>query len=59
MGMGGRWKGWSGETMILFGMYNILNGRNGGLDSAQRVIVEIRSFLLRRLGRNGGAPDQE
>ena len=38
MGRGGGWTGWYGETMILFGMYNIRNGRNGGLDSALRVM---------------------
>ena len=42
MGSGRGWTGGYGETMILFGMYNIRNGRNGGLDSALSVMSQSK-----------------
>ena len=32
----GGWTGEDGETVIRFGMYNIRNGRNSGVNSALR-----------------------
>ena len=54
MGRDGGQTGGYRETVILFGTYNIRNGRNGGLDSVMRVMSQYNLDLLRVLPTEKG-----